>query len=225
MAYELEGRLLEVCDCRTLCPCWVGENPDNGTCKGTLAWHFDKGAIDGVDVSGLTFGALCDIPGNVLEGKWRIVAYVDDRATPQQQDAILAVWTGKKGGPVAELAQLVGEVAAVERVPMTFDVREGKGSIRFGTAVAADLEPFRGPDGKSHGAHGQHLQHDPRVAGVRRQGVALRRECAEARYQARPLRAQRGAGSLPLRKLTRCLARTRGTQRAPRKRPVSSATH
>ncbi len=147
MAYTLEGRLLEVCDCRTLCPCWVGENPDNGTCKGTLCWHFDKGTIDGVNVSGLTFGALCDIPGNVLDGNWKIVAYMDDRATPEQQEAILAVWTGKKGGPVADLAQLVGEVAAVERVPIVFEVNEGKGHIKLGNAVEAELEPFRGPNG------------------------------------------------------------------------------
>ena len=32
MAYHLEGRLLEVCNCRVLCPCWIGEDPDNGTC-------------------------------------------------------------------------------------------------------------------------------------------------------------------------------------------------
>ena len=52
MSYALEGRLLEVCTCKTLCPCWVGEDPDFGTCDGTLAWHFDQGNIDGVDVSG-----------------------------------------------------------------------------------------------------------------------------------------------------------------------------
>ena len=28
MAYHLEGRLLEVCNCRVLCPCWIGEDPD-----------------------------------------------------------------------------------------------------------------------------------------------------------------------------------------------------
>jgi len=36
MAYTLEGRLLEVCNCKTLCPCWVGEDSDFGTCEGTL---------------------------------------------------------------------------------------------------------------------------------------------------------------------------------------------
>jgi hypothetical protein len=148
MAYTIEGRLLEVCDCRTLCPCWVGENPDNGTCKGTLCWRIDKGTIDGVNVSGLTFAALCNIPGNVLDGNWKIVAYVDERATQEQEEAILAVWTGKKGGPVADLAQLVGTVAAVERVPIVFEVNEGKGHIKLGNAVEAELEPFRGADGQ-----------------------------------------------------------------------------
>ena len=153
MAYNLEGRLLEVCDCHTLCPCWVGEDPDNGTCKGMLAWHIDKGTIDGVNVSGLTFAALAHIPGNILQGNWKIVAYVDDKATKPQEEAILAVWTGKKGGPVADLAQLVGEVVGVERVPMTFEVEEGKGRLRVGNAVSADMEPFKGPDGKATALH------------------------------------------------------------------------
>ncbi|HEY2928433.1 DUF1326 domain-containing protein, partial [Piscinibacter sp.] len=153
MAYTLEGRLLEVCDCHTLCPCWVGEDPDNGTCKGMLAWHIDKGTIDGVNVSGLTFAALTHIPGNILQGNWKMIAYVDDKATKPQEEAILAVWTGQKGGPVADLAKLVGEVVGVERVPMTFEVEEGKGRLRVGNAVSADMEPFKGPDGKATALH------------------------------------------------------------------------
>src|ERR1051325_6076469 len=51
MAYRLEGRLLEVCDCRVLCPCWIGEDPDNGTCDSAMAYHFDAGQIEGVDVT------------------------------------------------------------------------------------------------------------------------------------------------------------------------------
>lgn len=147
MAYTLEGRLLEVCNCKTLCPCWVGEDPDFGTCDGTLAWHFDKGSIDGVDVSGLTFALLCHIPGNILKGNWRVIAYVDDKASKAQEEAILGVYTGKKGGPVADLAQLVGEVVGVERVPFTFDVEQGKGRLRIGKSIAADLEPFKGAGG------------------------------------------------------------------------------
>ncbi len=147
MAYDLEGRMLEVCDCKAVCPCWVGEDPDNGTCEGVIAWHIDKGTIDGTDVSGLTFAVVADIPGNVLNGNWRVVAYVDEKASEQQQEAILNVWTGKLGGPVADLAGLIGEVVAVERVPVTFTVQEGKGSFKLGGAVEAEMAPLEGATG------------------------------------------------------------------------------
>ncbi|MCA3824999.1 MAG: DUF1326 domain-containing protein, partial [Burkholderia sp.] len=48
MSYHLEGRLLEVCNCRVLCPCWIGEDPDFGVCDTIVAWHVDKGTVDGV---------------------------------------------------------------------------------------------------------------------------------------------------------------------------------
>ncbi len=47
-----------------LCPCWIGEDPDNGTCESVLAYDFDKGEIDGLDVSGVTFAMAGRIPGN-----------------------------------------------------------------------------------------------------------------------------------------------------------------
>ena len=27
MAYRLQGSILEVCTCKVLCPCWIGEDP------------------------------------------------------------------------------------------------------------------------------------------------------------------------------------------------------
>jgi hypothetical protein len=77
-----------------------------------------------------------------------VVAVIDDRTTPQQEEAILKVWTGKAGGPVADLAQLVGEVVGVERLPMTFTVEGGKGRIKIGQIAEAELAPFMGPSGQ-----------------------------------------------------------------------------
>ncbi len=102
MSYSLEGRLLEVCNCDAICPCWIGEDPDYGTC-----------------------------------------------ATADQQDALLSVWSGKLGGPVADLAGLIGEVVAVERVPITFNVEGGKGRIQLGNLGEAELAPYQGATGKT----------------------------------------------------------------------------
>ncbi|HKM63196.1 MAG TPA: DUF1326 domain-containing protein [Acidisphaera sp.] len=147
MTYHLEGRLLEVCNCRVLCPCWIGEDPDNGTCDSIASWHFDKGTIEGVDVTGCTIAAVAHIPGNILQGNWRAAIYLNDNASNEQEEAILKVYTGKLGGPVADLAQLIGEVVSVERVPIRFEVQGGKGTLAIGETAHAELEPYKGPDG------------------------------------------------------------------------------
>jgi hypothetical protein len=148
MAYRLEGTMLEVCTCNAICPCWIGQDPDGDTCEGVIAWHFDKGEVNGTDVSGLTFAVAVFIPGNALAGNWRAAAFVDDKATPEQEEALLATYTGKNGGPVADLAQLIGEVVDVERAPITFDIEKGKGRLRIGSAIDAEMEAFEGATGE-----------------------------------------------------------------------------
>jgi hypothetical protein len=148
MTYKLEGSILEVCDCKVLCPCWIGEAPDNGTCQSAVAYHVDRGIIDGVDVSGLTLATNVFIPGTPLAGNWRAQIYIDDRSSSEQEAALLSVFSGKQGGPVADLAALIGEVVKVERAPITFEVKEGKGTLRIGDTTEAVMEPYLGPSGK-----------------------------------------------------------------------------
>jgi hypothetical protein len=146
--YTLQGTLLEACSCDVLCPCWIGEDPDNGTCESLVAYHFDKGEINGIDVSGLTMLIVNQIPGNVLTPKsWKVLVLLDDKATGAQADAIQKAYTGQLGGPLADLAQMIGEVIGVERVPITHEVRGGHGELRAGDWVCASMEPYRGPDG------------------------------------------------------------------------------
>ncbi len=147
MGYQLEGRLLEVCDCNVLCPCWVGEDPDNPTCQAVQAYHIDRGTIEGVDVSGLTVAEMDDIPGNVLQGNIRGAFFIDASATPEQEAALIRAWTGQLGGPLADIAQLYGEITW-RRAPITFTVEQGKGTLVVGTYAEAELEPFRGPTGE-----------------------------------------------------------------------------
>jgi hypothetical protein len=147
--YDVEGRLLEVCNCDAICPCWVGLDPDNGTCDSILVWAVDRGTVRGVDVSDRVLGVSVHIPGNVLAGGWKAVLYVEDRCDDTQQEALLAVFTGQLGGAIADLVALIGEVVTVERVPITCTVEEGKGRIRIGDVAEAELEPFQGATGQA----------------------------------------------------------------------------
>src|SRR5262249_18284186 len=60
-----------------------------------------RGSIDGVDVAGRTIAMVSHIPGNVLQGNFRVALYVDESASQSQQEAILNVYSGKLGGPIA----------------------------------------------------------------------------------------------------------------------------
>jgi hypothetical protein len=145
--YQLEGTLLEVCSCETLCPCWIGEDPDQGTCDTVIAYNLTSGRIRGVDVSGLSVVSVGHIPGNVLAGNWRIAMYVSEEATEEQMDALLAAFGGKLGGPLADLAQLIGEIVNVERAPIAHTIVDGAGTLTVGDKIDCAMAPYRGPDG------------------------------------------------------------------------------
>ena len=148
VVYDLQGTLLEACSCGVLCPCWVGEDPDLGTCDAFIAYHFDAGTVRGVDVGGLNMVMVTHIPGNVLTpGSWKIVIFVDERATDDQFQALLDAYGGKLGGPLADLAGLVGEILDVRRAPITHEIVGGAGTLRVGDVVSSEMAPFRAADG------------------------------------------------------------------------------
>ena len=156
VGYDLEGTLLEVCSCDVLCPCWIGEDPDQGDCVSVVAYTFERGTIAGQDVSGLAIASVVHIPGNVLAGNWRRVLLIDDKASDEQAAAIEKFAKGELGGPMADLAGLVGEEVAVERVPMSHKVEDGAGTLRAGengSIISADMHPYKGPDGTTTTLH------------------------------------------------------------------------
>jgi hypothetical protein len=141
--YTLEGTLLEACNCNVLCPCWIGENPDNGTCDSVIAYHIDRGQISGLDVSGLTVLEAHHIPGNVLAGNWRQVIFVDDRASHAQIDALGDAFQGRLGGPLGDLAGLVGERLGVFPAAIDHQLAGGEGTLTVGDKVRAAVAPYR----------------------------------------------------------------------------------
>lgn len=146
--YTLQGTLLEACSCRTLCRCWIGEDPDGGSCDSFLAYNIEKGEINGLDVSGLTYVQVVKIPGNVLTPhSWKRISYVDARATDEQKNAILDAWHGRLGGPLADLNALIAEDVAVETQPIEHDLKGGAGTLVVGDRVRATMAPYRSPYG------------------------------------------------------------------------------
>ena len=59
----------------------------------------------------------------------------------------MAAFTGQLGGPLADLASLIGEVVTTERVTIEYDVDKGSGTFRTGDVARGRIEAHRNPDG------------------------------------------------------------------------------
>jgi hypothetical protein len=147
--YRLLGAFYEACDCYTICPCWTGNKPDEGQCTGIFAWEIEEGTIDGVDVSGLRAVSVSNHTGfRGDEARQRVVMFVDDAATQRQSDALVAALTGSLGGPLHELADLLGELLAVDHAPITLR-REGRlTTLTVGHRLLVEGLTMEGPSGR-----------------------------------------------------------------------------
>ena len=56
--------------------------------------------------------------------------------------------TGELGGPMADLAALVGEELPPQRAEVVFDLHEGRGRFAIAGVTEAVMAPYRGPDGR-----------------------------------------------------------------------------
>jgi hypothetical protein len=148
MAYRLEGDLLEVCNCNVLCPCWIGEDPDRGSCDSALAYRINSGTIGGLDVGGVVMASVVRIPGNVFAGRWRRQLYIDTAASDGQAGVLVEAMTGRLGGPLADLAALVGDDLPPQRAEVVFDLHEGRGRFAIAGVSEAVMAPYLGTNGE-----------------------------------------------------------------------------
>jgi hypothetical protein len=142
MSWSLKGSYAETCSCELMCPCNLSF--DHGAtydyCRATLAFHIRDGEIEGTDVSGVRVAFIIDSPKVMTEGNWKLGVFVDDKATDEQADKLVAVFSGQMGGPMAGLAPLVGEMLGVERVPIEIVDDGTRHSVRIGDVIDFEIE-------------------------------------------------------------------------------------
>jgi hypothetical protein len=150
MAWKIEGTYFENCNCDWVCPCTVTSfaSPATGDrCQVILNYHIGRGEVDGVDVSGRSVSIVADSPKRMLDGGWRVGVIIDDKASKEQADKLTAVFAGQVGGPMANLAPLIGEILGVERLPIEYSDAGNRHSIRIGDDIAIEVEDYAAQEG------------------------------------------------------------------------------
>ena len=133
--WELSGDYFENCNCSVVCPCLVSKNapltsrPTEGVCDVAFIFHIENGKYDGTALDGLNVALAVHAPGPMTEGNWSVAAYIDQRANDKQTEALGAIFSGAAGGPIAQLAPLIGKNLGVKKAPIAYKI---DGKIRSG---------------------------------------------------------------------------------------------
>jgi hypothetical protein len=125
------GNYFETCNCETACPCVFLSPPTTGKCTVLIAWHIDAGRFGAIPLDGLNVALAVDSPGPMTQVKWSAALYLDSRATPEQRDALMRVFSGQAGGHPAVLASFVGQLLGlrVRRSTTRHQARNGTSKL------------------------------------------------------------------------------------------------
>lgn len=123
VSWQISGDYFETCSCDYLCPCIssnMAAQPTKGHCDVAIVFHIDQGRYDNVALDDLNFVVVAHTPDVMGKGDWSVGLIADERATPEQQQALTAIASGQAGGPMAALSPLLGKFWGVESKPIHY---------------------------------------------------------------------------------------------------------
>lgn len=148
--WRLEGEWMKNCNCAFGCPCDFNALPTQGYCKGLVAMRIAKGHFEGTRLDGLCFAITVDFPGALHEGNGTIQPIIDERATPEQRQALFDIFSGKHSAE-GTLFQIVSLIVTKIHDPVfapfefSFD-KDGRVARLVARGVLeTDVEPIKNP--------------------------------------------------------------------------------
>jgi hypothetical protein len=150
MAWQISGDYVETCNCDFICPCPTSglAQSTHGTCTFAMAFRVDEGRFDDVNLAGTSFIVVGRTPGNMIDGNWDVGLIVDAAAAEDQKQALASIASGGAGGPLANLAPLIGNFLGVESRSITFAGGDGNWSVSAEGLIDQGLEGVRGLGGE-----------------------------------------------------------------------------
>ena len=148
--WRLKGEWVKNCSCAYGCPCDFNARPTNGSCKGLVAMHITEGHFGDVSLDGLKFAATVDFPGPLHEGNGTMQPIVDERATPEQRDALFQIMSGKhsaEGTLFQIMSLIVTKILDPVFAPIefNFDMRGRTARVSVPGVLETEVEPIRNP--------------------------------------------------------------------------------
>jgi hypothetical protein len=137
--WKISGDYFEACSCDSVCPCptsGLAARPTQGSCDAGLVFQIERGSYGSTSLDGLIFAVLLHTPAAMIAGNWTVGLIVDEKASPQQREALTAIGSGQAGGPMAAVGPLVSTFSGVE----ARSIRIERSAMRRSVSIAGMLD-------------------------------------------------------------------------------------
>jgi len=123
----------------------LAAKPTEGDCTFAFAFHVDEGQHGSTKLDGLNVAAVGRAPGEMINGNWSVGLVTDERASKEQQEALVAIFSGQAGGPMAALSGLITNFLGVEAKPIEFKGEGMKWSVSIPGVLDQAVEGVPSP--------------------------------------------------------------------------------
>jgi hypothetical protein len=148
--WRLEGEWIKNCNCAFGCPCDFNAKPTQGACKGLLGMRILKGHAGETRLDGLSFFVTVSWPGPLHEGNGEAQPIVDERATPEQREALFGIMSGahSEEGTLFHIFSLIVSKMhdpIFAPIEFQFDKEARRARLVVPGVLETEVEPIKNP--------------------------------------------------------------------------------
>lgn len=155
-AWRITGEEHDSCNCAWGCPCQFNARPTHGHCEALIGFVIREGYFGETRLDGGQFAKILRFPGPVHEGNGVQQLIVDERASPAQREALIAIDSGAEGGMLFEIFAAVCPTVVpplFAPIELSVDRERRRGRLRIPGIGESEVEPIRNPvTGEEHRA-------------------------------------------------------------------------
>lgn len=145
-AYRIKANNVEACNCQHGCNCQFTGFPNEGKCEFIIGYEVTDGRFGDVSLNGVRAVLAAKYPKAIHEGNGHVVLFIDDKARPEQVDAVVTILSGKAGGmPWEAIAGTVGRFDGPIRRPIEMEFAGERSVVQVPGTIDLRLSPLKDP--------------------------------------------------------------------------------
>lgn len=149
--WMIRGKEFGNCNCAVGCPCQFNSPSTNGFCEGIAHVQIEEGYFNDTPLDGLSFVLIVKWPGEVAAGNGQQQAIIDERANPEQREALRKIAHGESTKPGATVFYIYNSTMSKVHDPiyapieMNIDVDNRRGHTKISDLVESKGYPLVNP--------------------------------------------------------------------------------